>query len=92
MLILNVKLVNTYTKPVQINARDYVRLSVNNAGSEQLAPDIHNDPVDSQASSTKPTRVGFFINESDKNLTLSVGQYVGDDSGKKDTIKLTFNK
>lgn len=90
MLILNVKLVNNYTKPVQISARDYVRLTVNKNTSEQLAPDIHNDPVDSQASSTKPTRVGFFINESDKDLTLSVGQYVGDGSGKKETIKLSL--
>lgn len=92
MLILNVKLINDFTKPVQINAKDYVRLTVNNASGEKLAPDIHNDPVDSQASSTKPTRVGFFINETDKNLTLYVGQYVGDDSSKKEQIKLTLKK
>lgn len=92
MLILNVKLTNDYTKPVSVNARDYIRLTMNGKTTERLAPDIHNDPVDSQSMSTESTRVGFFINDTDKQLVLSVGQYVGDDTSKKDTIKLTLSK
>jgi hypothetical protein len=84
-LILNLKIRNDYDKRIQINSRDYVRLSVNNS-DDRLAADIHNDPVDVEPASTKITRLGFPINTSDKNLTL----YVGELDGKKDTIHLTL--
>jgi hypothetical protein len=86
-LIINLKITNDYTKTIQVNTRDYVRMSVNKNG-ENLAPEIHNDPVEIQASSTKYTRIGFPINDTDKDLTLSVGEI----EGKKDTIKLNFSK
>ncbi len=82
-LILNLKITNDYNKAIQINARDYLRLQVNNS-SEKLAPDIHNDPVEIQAISTKYTRLGFPINDIDKNLLLQVGEIT---SG-KEYIKL----
>ena len=85
-LIVNVKIKNDYKSTVSINARDYIRLTVNN-GSDKLAADIHNDPVEVQSDSTKQTRLGFPINESDKNLTLLV---VGELEGKKETIKLNL--
>lgn len=85
-LILNIKITNDYTKAVQINARDYIRLTVNSS-SEKLAPDIHNDPVEIQAISTKYTRLGFPINDDDKNLILQIGEI----SGKKESINLNLN-
>ena len=72
-LILNLKLMNQYTQSIEIKTSDYVRLSVNNK-NELLAPDIHNDPVAVQPISTKYTRIGFAINEADKNLTLRIGE------------------
>ncbi len=84
-LVVNMKITSSYSKPVQINSRDYLRLMVNSS-DEKLAPDIHNDPVEIQAISTKYTRVGFPINETDKNLTLQVGEV----SGPKETIKLNL--
>jgi hypothetical protein len=84
-LILNLKLTNDYSKTVQINTRDYVRLTANGS-EEKLAADIHNDPVEVQAISTKYTRLGFPINDTDKNLTL----YIGEINGPKETIKLTL--
>jgi hypothetical protein len=84
-LVVNMKITSSYSKPVQINSRDYLRLMVNNS-DEKLAPDIHNDPVEIQAISTKYTRVGFPINETDKNLTLQVGEI----AGPKETIKLNL--
>lgn len=84
-LIVNVKIRNDYKSTVSINARDYIRLTVNNS-SDKLAADIHNDPVEVQSDSTKQTRLGFPINETDKNLTLLVGEL----DGKKDTIKLNL--
>ena len=84
-LIVNLKITNNFDKDININARDYIRLVVNNS-SDKLAPDIHNDPVEVQAISTKYTRVGFPINDTDKNLTLQVGEI----SGNKQLIKLTL--
>jgi len=84
-LILNMKITNDYAGTIQLKTRDYFRLSLNNS-SEKLAPDIHNDPVEVQASSTKYTRMGFPINNSDKNLLLQVGEV----NGAKQTIPLQF--
>ena len=79
------KITNNYDKSVQIPTRDYIRLMVNGS-DEKLAPDIHNDPVEIQAISTKYTRVGFPINETDKDLILQVGEI----AGKKQTVKLNL--
>lgn len=73
-LVLNLKITNDFKKTVQINTRDYLRLSVNNNEKELLAPEIHNDPVEVQATSTKYTRVAFAIDESAKSLKLRVGE------------------
>lgn len=85
-LIINLKIVNTLKQGINVNARDYMRLTVNNNTKELLAPDIHNDPVEVQAISTKYTRVGFAINESDKNYILQIGEI----DGGKESIKLNF--
>jgi hypothetical protein len=84
-LILNLKITNDYNKSVTISSRDYIRLMTNN-NKEWLAPDIHNDPVDIQAISTKYTRLGFPLSDSDRNLLLQVGEI----AGKKETISLTL--
>lgn len=84
-LILNLKISNNFTQGIEINSRDYVRLSVNSS-KELIAADIHNDPVAVQAIATKFTRLGFPINDSDKNLMLLIGEI----KGKKETIKLNF--
>lgn len=73
-VIVTIKVSNDFKQPIQINTRDYVRLSVNGNQTELLAPDIHNDPVEVQAISTKYTRVGFPINTTDRNLKLLVGE------------------
>lgn len=73
-LVVNLKITNDFNKNVQINTRDYLRLSRNDNDKELLAPEIHNDPVEIQATSTKFTRVAFAINESDKKLKLRVGE------------------
>lgn len=83
-LILNIKLTNDYDRQIQINTRDYIRLSVNGNESEWLAPEIHNDPAEVQAISTKNTRLGFPINESDEKLVIQVGEI----NGEKEKIEL----
>lgn len=85
-LILTIKITNDYDKGLEINARDYVRLSVNGQAKELLAADIHNDPITIQPISTKFTRIGFPINKSDKDLMV----YVGEIAGTKDKIALAL--
>jgi hypothetical protein len=84
-LIINLKLDNEFSQSIQIKTADYIRLVVNNK-NEQLAPDIHNDPVEVQPISTKYTRVGFPINETDKDLVIKVGEISGD----KTDIRINF--
>lgn len=86
-LIFDLKITNPYTKTIEINAKDYLRIKVNNS-SEQLAPEIHNDPVQIQANSTKYTRIGLPINDSDKNMVLLIGEL----QGQKQTVKLDLKK
>lgn len=86
-LILNLKLVNSYDKGININARDYIRLVTNGDTGEQVAADIHNDPVNVQAISTKATRLGFPINDSDiHNVSLQVGEI----KDSKEMVPLNF--
>ncbi len=80
-LLVNLKLKNNNNTSAFVNTREVVRLL-----PEMLAPDIHNDPTEIQPISSKLTRVGFAINESDTNLKLQVGTI----SGEKTTIDLNF--
>ncbi|MDO8658780.1 MAG: hypothetical protein Q7K55_08615 [Candidatus Levybacteria bacterium] len=84
-LILNIKITNKHNQGITLNSRDYIRLLINNQ-KELLAPDIHNDPVQIQAISTKYTRLGFPINEDYKNLKLQIGEI----GGKKEDIILNL--
>ena len=83
-LVITLKITNEYKQSIKINTRDYIRLVVNNNENELLAPDIHNDPVEIQAISTKYTRVGFPVNDTDQNLTLLVGEI----NGEKERVNL----
>lgn len=84
-LILNIKLINEANKGVELKTRDFVRISSNN-GQEWLAPDIHNDPVEIQAISTKYSRIGLPINETDKSFKVQVGEI----NGQKQVFDLNF--
>lgn len=87
-LILNLKITNNLKQMIQLNTRDYMRLVVKSNVSEQLAPDIHNDPVEVQAISTKYTRVGIALDEVDAKKTIQLK--VGEIDGEKQNIDLNF--
>ena len=76
--IANIKIANSFDKTIEINSKDYLRLVVGNNEGELLAADIHNDPVRVQAISTKYTRLGFPVNDSDKDFKLRIGEIGGE--------------
>ena len=85
-LILNLKINNDGKQKIQVNTRDYLRLTVNGNSAEFLAPDIHNDPVEVQPISTKFTRVGFAIDDTTQNIKLQMGEI----DGEKQYVDLNF--
>jgi len=87
-LIINLKITNNLKKTIQLNTRDYIRLITAKDSSEQLAADIHNDPVEVQAISTKFTRVGIALDEADAKKTVHLK--VGEIDGEKQNIDLNF--
>lgn len=84
-LIINLKIINDSSLTFEINTRDYIRMSIE-GNKEQFAGDIHNDPVQVQAISTKPTRLGFPINDNNKKFIL----YVGEIKGEKQSININL--
>ncbi|OGM59952.1 hypothetical protein A3A75_00030 [Candidatus Woesebacteria bacterium RIFCSPLOWO2_01_FULL_39_10] len=76
-LIINIKIDNPLDQTIEINTRNYLRLSVNKSNS-WVAPDIHNDPVEIQPISTKLTRLGFPIKDTDKDFSLQIGELEGE--------------
>jgi hypothetical protein len=87
-LVLNIKITNETNQTISMNTKDYVRLFVNGNDNEPLSPSIHNDPVVVDAISVKPTRIGFAINESDKQLKIKIGEI----KGEKQTIDLDLKR
>lgn len=85
--ILTLKVTNDNNKGIAISTRDYLRFTLNNQ-KEKLAADIHNDPVEVQAISTKYTKVGLAIDSTVKDVELAVGEI----DGKKETIKINLRK
>jgi hypothetical protein len=72
-----VKIINDSSLVFEINTRDYIRLSIE-GNKERFAADIHNDPVQIQAIATKPTRLGFPIDDKNKKFELFVGEIKGE--------------
>jgi uncharacterized protein YwlG (UPF0340 family) len=87
-LIVNLKITNNLKKTIQLNTRDYIRIITAGDANEQLAADIHNDPVEVQAISTKFTRVGIALDEADTKKTIHLK--VGEIDGTKQNIDLNF--
>lgn len=84
--VVNLKITNEFNKSIDIQSRDYFRLAVKNREDEWLAPDVHNDPVEVQAISTKLTRVGFPVDEGISSFVLQVGEI----GGEKEKVEINF--
>jgi hypothetical protein len=86
-LILTFKITSDYTKSLEINTKNYFRLTKNGNETDLLAADIHNDPVIVQPTSTKYTRIGWPIDDSDQDLVMLVGEI----EGEKTKVELGLN-
>ena len=86
-LIISLKITNKHGQAVEMDTRDYIRLVVDGNEEELHAPDIHNDPVEIQAISTKNTRVGFPVDRNVSSLILRIGEV----SGEKEDIDLDLD-
>lgn len=72
-VIFNLKIVNPSNRSIQLQARDFIRISTD-GGEEWIAPEIHNDPVEVQAISTKYTRVGTPVDDEVNQITVQLGE------------------
>jgi len=91
-LIINLKVTNDLDRALRsVPLLSYLRLSVNGAEGERAAPGIHSlgeervlrvDPI-----STKETRVGFPVNETDRDFVL----FVGEVNGEKERLELDLS-
>lgn len=77
-LIVTFKITSDFTRSLEINTKNYFRLTVNGNESDLLASEIHNDPVVVQPMSTKYTRIGWPIYDTDRDLILLVGEIEGE--------------
>lgn len=84
-LIFTLKITNEGKRALQINSRDFIRLSAG-LKEEWLAADVHSDPVEVQAIATKYTRVGFPVSSLEKHFRLRVGEI----DGEKTDLDLKF--
>ena len=84
-LIINLKLVNDFNHSLFLNTRNYVRVQPK-GGSDKLAPEIHNDTVEVQPLSTKLTRIGLPVNDTDHEFSLFIGEL----DGEKQEIPIAF--
>ena len=85
-LILDIKLVNNYDQAIDVNTRNFVRFGVDGDTKDLQAADIHNDPVNVQAKSTKYTKIALTVSSN----TKKVDHYVGDINASKSQITVTF--
>ena len=77
-LVLHIEIDNSETQPLYIAPVDMLRLI--GEGDKKFAPDIHSKTVEIQPISTKITRVGFVIPQTQNEFKLLVGELEGDKS------------
>jgi hypothetical protein len=75
-LVINLEVTNDLDRAIEVNTRDYIRL-LKNKEDILYAPDVHNDPVEIQPSSTEETRVGFAVDDADRDFVLQIGETEG---------------
>lgn len=84
-LIVNLELDNPTKDQLSLSPVELIRL-VDSSG-KKFAPDVHNDEVKVEPISIKRSRIGFVIDQTEKNFKLQVGEV----QGEKQLLDLVFN-
>lgn len=84
-LIVNLELQNETSYSLSIIPSDFIKLLYDN---QQFNPDLHNNLLSVEATSTKKDRIGFVIPEDNRKYILAVGQTGSD----KSEIDINFTK
>ncbi|MBI2021759.1 hypothetical protein HYS93_02655 [Candidatus Daviesbacteria bacterium] len=85
-VFINFRIKNDYTRQIEVRTQDYFRLIVNNNEKEPQAPKFYNEPTIAQPVSVDDNRVGFTINQTDRNIKLRMGEL----EKEKTTVDLNF--
>jgi len=83
-LVLHIEIDNSETEKRYIAPVDVLRLV--GEDDEKFAPDIHSEVVEIQPISTKITRVGFVVSESQNSFVLQIGEL----EGEKQSLEINF--
>lgn len=83
-LILNLDIDNSTTNQLNIRPVDFIRLQ--DSEGKSFAPDVHNDVVKAEPISIKKTRVGFVVDEVQKQFKFLIGEI----GGSTQTLEITM--
>jgi len=83
-LILNLEIENSTSDQLTVRPVDFVRLV--DSQNHSFAPDIHNNDVSAEPISIKKTRVGFVVDDNQKNFKFLFGEINGD----KQTVEISI--
>lgn len=83
-LIMNLEINNSTNNQLTVRPVDFIRL-IDNEG-RSYAPDVHNNEVITEPLSIKKTRIGFVVDQIQKNFKFNVGEL----KGTKETVEVNL--
>ena len=84
-ILINFEVENSTSNQLTVRPVDFIRLTDN--GGRTFAPDVHNNDVAVEPISIKKTRVGFVVDENQREFKFLVGEI----NGPKKEIVVKFN-
>lgn len=83
-IILNLEIDNSTKNQLTVRPVDFIRLQ--DSQGRSFASDVHNESVKAEPVSIKRTRVGFVVDENQKNFKFLIGEITGE----KQTVEVSI--
>lgn len=83
-IILNLEIDNSTKNQLTVRPVDFIRLQ--DSEGRSFASDVHNESVKAEPVSIKRTRVGFVVDENQKNFKFLIGEITGE----KQTVEVSI--
>lgn len=83
-IIINLEIDNSTKNQLTVRPVDFIRLQ--DSQGRSFASDVHNESVKAEAVSTKRTRVGFVVDENQKDFKFLIGEITGE----KQTVEISI--